>query len=93
MASASPGRLARLEGPRLRAVLAAPGSDWMRADADGFWRPDVRAPFRTGAERTAGSTQPLHRAGPSLGMGHTLNTMCTASLEPKFREHAVRHAG
>jgi Protein of unknown function (DUF3237) len=38
---------AELEGPRLRATLAAPGSDWMWVSADGFWRPDVRAPFKT----------------------------------------------
>jgi hypothetical protein len=38
---------AEIEGARIRASLAAPGSDWMRADGDGFWRPDVRAPFRT----------------------------------------------
>jgi hypothetical protein len=40
---------AELEGPRIRAALAAPGSDWMRMTPDGFWRPDVRAPFRTDA--------------------------------------------
>ena len=34
-----------LEGPRLRARLAAPGMDWMAASDDGFWRPDVRAAF------------------------------------------------
>jgi hypothetical protein len=50
---------ATLEGPRIRAMLAAPGSDWMRADADGFWRPDVRAPFRT----EDGETVLLHYTG------------------------------
>jgi low affinity Fe/Cu permease len=36
---------AELDGARLKARLAAPGSDWMRVSPDGFWRPDVRAPF------------------------------------------------
>jgi hypothetical protein len=38
---------AALEGDRIRATLAAPGSDWMRVGADGFWRPDVRVAFLT----------------------------------------------
>jgi hypothetical protein len=38
---------ASLEGPRISARLAAPGSDWMWVSDDGFWRPDVRAPFET----------------------------------------------
>jgi hypothetical protein len=38
---------AELDGARLKARLAAPGSDWMRVSPDGFWRPDVRAPFTT----------------------------------------------
>jgi uncharacterized protein DUF3237 len=38
---------AELEGPKIRARLAAPGSDWMWVSDDGFWRPDVRAPFTT----------------------------------------------
>ena len=38
---------AEIDGPRIRARLAAPGSDWMRVSEDGFWRPDVRAPFQT----------------------------------------------
>jgi hypothetical protein len=38
---------AELEGPRIRARLAAPGSDWMRMTPDGLWRPDVQAPFLT----------------------------------------------
>jgi Protein of unknown function (DUF3237) len=38
---------AEIEGPRIKARLAAPGSDWMRVSPDGFWRPDVRAPFQT----------------------------------------------
>jgi hypothetical protein len=40
-------REAEIDGPRIKARIAAPGSDWMRVCADGFWRPDVRAPFRT----------------------------------------------
>ena len=36
---------ARLEGPRVNAKLAAPGSDWMNVSSDGFLRPDVRLPF------------------------------------------------
>jgi hypothetical protein len=38
---------AGLDGPNIKAKLAAPGSDWMRVCDDGFWRPDVRAPFVT----------------------------------------------
>lgn len=38
---------AHLDGPNIKAKLAAPGSDWMRVSDDGFWRPDVRAPFVT----------------------------------------------
>ena len=38
---------AEIEGPNVKARLAAPGSDWMRVSPDGFWRPDVRAPFQT----------------------------------------------
>ena len=38
---------AELEGARIRAKLAAPGSDWMNVSSDGFWRPDVRLPFVT----------------------------------------------
>jgi hypothetical protein len=36
-----------IEGPRLRARLAAPGSDWMRVSSDGYLRPDVHVAFRT----------------------------------------------
>jgi hypothetical protein len=36
-----------IEGPRLRASLAAPGSDWMGVGGDGFLRPDVRLAFRS----------------------------------------------
>ncbi|MEN3280824.1 MAG: hypothetical protein V7607_1964 [Solirubrobacteraceae bacterium] len=38
---------ASLEGDGIRATLAAPGADWMRVSADGFWRPDVRLALRT----------------------------------------------
>src|SRR4051812_30726560 len=38
---------AELEGARIRAKLAAPGSDWMNVSNDGFWLPDVRLPFVT----------------------------------------------
>jgi Protein of unknown function (DUF3237) len=38
---------AEIEGPRLRASLAAPGSDWMGISSDGYFRPDVRVAFRT----------------------------------------------
>jgi hypothetical protein len=36
-----------IEGPRLRASLAAPGSDWMGSGSDGYFRPDVHVAFRT----------------------------------------------
>jgi Protein of unknown function (DUF3237) len=38
---------ATLEGPRIRATLAATGLDWMAVSGDGYWRPDVRAQFVT----------------------------------------------
>lgn len=37
----------QIEGPLLRASLAAPGSDWMGNSGDGYFRPDVRVAFRT----------------------------------------------
>lgn len=50
---------AEINGPRIEAHLAAPGSDWMRVSDDGFWRPDVRSPFRT----SDGETILLHYTG------------------------------
>ena len=38
---------ATLDGRRIKAKLAATGSDWMAMSADGFWRPNVRAQFAT----------------------------------------------
>jgi uncharacterized protein DUF3237 len=38
---------AEITGAKIKARLAAPGSDWMGVSDDGFWRPDVRAPFQT----------------------------------------------
>jgi hypothetical protein len=38
---------ATLKGARIRATLAATGSDWMEIGQDGFWRPNVRAQFLT----------------------------------------------
>jgi Protein of unknown function (DUF3237) len=38
---------ATLSGERISAELAMPGGDWMAVSDDGFWRPDVRAQFRT----------------------------------------------
>ena len=51
--SGSPGRVCwkiaegTLTGPRLRARLAMPGTDWIRVDRDGIRRQDQRAQFRT----------------------------------------------
>ncbi len=39
---------ATLRGPRIDARLAAPGVDWIRLDADGTRRQDLRAQLRTG---------------------------------------------
>lgn len=50
---------AGLDGPNIKAKLAAPGSDWMRVCDDGFWRPDVRAPFVT----DDGETVLMHYTG------------------------------
>jgi Protein of unknown function (DUF3237) len=36
-----------IERPRLRASLAAPGSDWMGSSSDGYFRLDVHLAFRT----------------------------------------------
>jgi hypothetical protein len=36
-----------LDGPDIKAHLAATGVDWMGVSSDGFWRPDVRAQFLT----------------------------------------------
>jgi hypothetical protein len=38
---------ATLDGPGIKARLAATGVDWMGVSGDGFWRPDVRAQFLT----------------------------------------------
>lgn len=38
---------ASLDGPNIKAQLAATGTDWMRVGDDGFLRPDLRAPFLT----------------------------------------------
>ena len=38
---------AKLVGERIRATLAATGSDWMSMSPDGLWRPNVRAQFQT----------------------------------------------
>jgi hypothetical protein len=40
-----------IEGPRLRASLAAPGIDWMGTSGDGYFRPDVHVAFRTPTAR------------------------------------------
>jgi hypothetical protein len=50
---------AELDGPRLKASLAAPGSDWMHVGEDGFWRPDVHMPLAT----DDGETILLHYTG------------------------------
>jgi hypothetical protein len=50
---------AEIEGPRIRARLAAPGSDWLLAGGDRFWRPDVRAALET----DDGATVLMHYVG------------------------------
>ena len=50
---------AEIDGPRIKARIAAPGSDWMRVSDDGFWRPDVRVPFQT----DDGETVLMHYTG------------------------------
>ena len=50
---------AELDGPGIKARLAAPGSDWMWVSGDGFWRPEVRAPFTT----DDGETILMHYSG------------------------------
>ena len=50
---------AEIEGRRIKARIAAPGSDWMRVSDDGFWRPDVRVPFET----DDGETVLMHYTG------------------------------
>jgi hypothetical protein len=43
---------AELDGLRIKAKLAAPGSDWMWVSDDGFWRPDVHLAFTTDDSET-----------------------------------------
>jgi hypothetical protein len=43
---------ATLDGPLIKARLAATGVDWMGVSDDGFWRPDVRAQFLTDDDAT-----------------------------------------
>ena len=50
---------AEIEGRRIKARIAAPGSDWMRVSDDGFWRPDVRVPIET----DDGETVLMHYTG------------------------------
>jgi Protein of unknown function (DUF3237) len=50
---------AEIDGPRIKARIAAPGSDWMRVADDDFWRPDVRVPFQT----DDGETVLMHYTG------------------------------
>jgi hypothetical protein len=38
---------ATLEGPKLRATSAMPGTDWFTPFGDGYGRPHVRLPFHT----------------------------------------------
>ena len=38
---------ATLQGPRINATLAMPGTDWIRLGADGIRRPDLRAQLTT----------------------------------------------
>jgi Protein of unknown function (DUF3237) len=38
---------ASLDGPEIKASLAATGIDWMGVGDDGYWRPDVRTQFVT----------------------------------------------
>lgn len=38
---------ATLTGDRINATLASTGADWMRMSGDGYFRPHVRAQFRT----------------------------------------------
>jgi Protein of unknown function (DUF3237) len=38
---------ATLKGKRINAKLVSTGYDWMRISDDGYWRPEVRAQFRT----------------------------------------------
>jgi hypothetical protein len=38
---------ATLKGRRIDAKLVSKGYDWMRISDDGYWRPEVRAQFRT----------------------------------------------
>jgi Protein of unknown function (DUF3237) len=40
-------RTATLQGPRIEATLAMPGTDWMRVGADGIRRPDLRVQLLT----------------------------------------------
>jgi hypothetical protein len=90
---------AELEGERIRATLAAPGSDWMWFSDDGFWRPDVRAPFETwkGSVALRDATKDVAKLkqedGPTLvtqGSTELVHALLAADLVDEIRTFTFR---
>lgn len=78
---------ATLEGPRIRAALAATGGDWMAMGSDGFWRPDVRAQFLT----DDGAFLFMHYRG-LVEQTDAFKAAAEADRETRFEEQYMRLA-
>lgn len=76
---------AELEGPKIKARLAAPGSDWMWVSDDGFWRPNVRAPFST----DDGETILMHYTG-LVQQTETFKKAAEANQPTQFGDQYMR---
>jgi hypothetical protein len=76
---------AEIEGPRIKARIAAPGSDWMRVSDDGFWRPDVRVPFQT----NDGETVLMHYTG-LVQQTDTFKHAAEANQPTEWRDQYMR---
>jgi hypothetical protein len=76
---------ATLDGPRIRATLAATGLDWMAVSVDGYWRPDVRAQFVT----DDGAVILLHYTGV-VEQTETFKAAAAADRETSFDAQYMR---
>jgi hypothetical protein len=76
---------AEIEGLRIKARIAAPGSDWMRVSNDGFWRPDVRVPFQT----DDGETVLMHYTG-LVQQTHTFKQAAEANQPTAWSDQYMR---
>jgi hypothetical protein len=78
---------AELEGPEIHARLAAPGMDWLRLGTDGFWRPNVRAAFKTDDEQIIW----LHYSG-LVQQTDAFKAAATANRETQWGDQYMRLA-